>query len=265
MSYSHLPHVQVELDGPVCVVSVARPETLNALNDETLQSLTAVFCGLAADDAVRCVILTGAEAKKPAFVAGADIGELVSQNALQAKRRSAVGQALCDSIENLGKPVIAAVNGFALGGGLELALACHIRLAAECARLGLPEVTLGIIPGYGGTQRLPRLIGLGPALELITTGRQVSAAEAKEIGLVNHVYPDGELMDAAQKMAGKIVRNGPLAVRFAMESVLRGRSLPVDEAMRNERNLFGLVSSTADMREGLSAFLDKRQAEFKNE
>lgn len=256
-------NIRVEKDGAIATVLVARPDKLNALNDRTLDELTEAFGELQTDAGLRCVILTGAEAKRPAFVAGADIAELAEQDPLEAKRRSRTGQGLCDLIENLGKPVIAAVNGFALGGGLELALACHIRLASSEARLGLPEVTLGIIPGYGGTQRLPRLIGLGPALELIATGRHVDAAEALRLGLVNAVHEPGELMDAARKMAGKIARNGPVAVRFALEAALRGRSQPLEEALRYERNLFGLVSSTADMREGLKAFLEKRAAEFR--
>jgi enoyl-CoA hydratase len=249
----------------LAVVSVARPTTLNALNDATLKELGHAFAELRDDDSVQCVILTGGEAKKPAFVAGADIGELADQAPLEAKRRSRLGQGVCDAIENLGKPVIAAVNGFALGGGLELALACHIRLAAESARMGLPEVSLGILPGYGGTQRLPRAIGIGPALELIMTGRHVTADEALALGLVNHVYPDDQLLDQARKLAGKILRNGPIAVRFALECALQGRSLPLEEGLRYETNMFGLISATADMREGLKAFLEKRRAEFKNE
>ena len=262
MSYEN---IAVERDGAVATVSVTRPQTLNALNDATLAELTDAFGELAGDDDVRCVILTGGEAKRPSFVAGADIGELVAQDPPAAKRRSRVGQGLCDRIENLPKPVIAAVNGFALGGGLELALACHIRIAAEGARMGLPEVTLGIIPGYGGTQRLPRIIGLGPALELLASGRQVTAEEAKELGLVNHVYAADELMKQARKLADKIVKNGPIAVRFVLEAALHGRSQPLDEGLRHETDLFGLISSTRDMREGLKAFLDKRPAEFRNE
>jgi enoyl-CoA hydratase len=261
MGYENISLVREEA---LAIVSVTRPTTLNALNDATLDELARAFDELRDDDSVHCVILTGGEAKKPAFVAGADIGELADQEPLEAKRRSRLGQGVCDRIENLGKPVIGAVNGFALGGGLELALACHIRLAAESARLGLPEVSLGIIPGYGGTQRLPRAIGIGPALELILSGRHVNAEEAHALGLVNHVYPDGELLDQARKLAGKILRNGPIAVRFALECALRGRSLPLDEGLRYETNMFGLISATADMREGLKAFLEKRRAEFKN-
>jgi len=259
MGYSN---VQVSREGAVAEVSVCRPDKLNALNDETLVELTQAFGDLRDDAAVHCVILTGGEAKKPAFVAGADIAELAQQDALAAKRRSRLGQGLCDLIEGLGKPVIAAVNGFALGGGLELALACHVRLAAAGARMGLPEVTLGIIPGYGGTQRLPRLIGLGRALELITTGRMVDAEEALRIGLVNAVHAPGELLPAARAMAGKICANGPVAVRLALEAALHGQ--PLAAGLAYETNLFGLVSATADMREGLQAFLEKRPAKFRN-
>jgi len=257
--------IAIAREGAQAVVSVCRPDTLNALNDATLEELTHGFTGLRDEADVRCVILTGGEAKKPSFVAGADIAALIKQDPMQAKRRAHLGQGLCDVIENLGKPVIAAINGFAFGGGLELALACHIRLAAEGALMGLPEVTLGIIPGFGGTQRLPRAIGLGPALELLTTGRHVNAQEAQALGLVNHVYAPDELMGAARKLAGKIARNGPIAVRLALESALRGRSQPLEEGLRYEANLFGLVSATRDMKEGLQAFLDKRPAEFRNE
>jgi enoyl-CoA hydratase len=257
-------HIRLDRDAPLALVSIARPDKLNALNDATVAELTAAFSALRDDEGVHCVILTGGEAKRPAFVAGADIAELAEQDPLAAKRRSAAGQDLCDLIEDLGKPVLAAINGFALGGGLELALACHIRLASSEAKLGLPEVTLGIIPGYGGTQRLPRLIGLGRAAELIASGRMVGANEALACGLVNHVYPPAELMPEARKLAGTIARNGPIAVRFALECVLRGRSQPLDEALRYERNLFGLVSSTEDMREGLRAFLEKRPPAFRN-
>jgi len=258
-------NVSMQREGPLALVLVTRPDKLNALNDATLVELTAAFTELRADPAVRCVILSGGEAKRPAFVAGADIAEMADQEPLEAKRRSQLGQHLCATIEGLGKPVIAAINGFALGGGLELALACHIRLAAEGARLGLPEVTLGIIPGFGGTQRLPRLIGLAAAVELIATGRHVDAAEALALGLVNHVYPADRLLAEARALAGKIAANGPLAVRFALESALRGRSQPLDEALAYEANLFGMIAATRDMREGLKAFLEKRPAEFRNE
>jgi len=258
-------NLRLERDGAVAVVLVSRPDKLNALNDATLVELREAFLSLRDDRAVRCVILTGGEAKRPAFVAGADIAELADQQPLEAKARSHLGQGVCDLIENLGKPVIAAVHGFALGGGLELALACHIRLGSAEARLGLPEVTLGIIPGFGGTQRLPRTIGLGPALELIASGRQVGAEEAQKLGLLNHVHPAAELMAEAKKLAQKIAANGPIAVRLALEAALRGRSMPLDEGLRQEANLFGVVSASRDMREGLRAFLEKRPAEFRNE
>jgi enoyl-CoA hydratase len=262
MGYSHL---KVSRDGPVAVLAVCRPEKLNALSDATLEELMAAFTELRADDAVRCVVLTGAQAKRPAFVAGADIAELAGQDPLAARRRSRLGQGVCDLIEGLGKPVIAAVNGFALGGGLELALACHIRLASEGAKLGLPEVTLGIIPGYGGTQRLPRLVGMGMALELITTGRMIDAEEARSLGLVNRVLPPADLLPAAKELALKIAANGPIAVRLALDAALRGASLPLAAGLQGEQELFALVSSTADMREGLKAFLEKRPAQFRNE
>jgi enoyl-CoA hydratase len=261
MGYSQL---KVAREGPVAIVSVSRPEKLNALSDATLEELLGAFTGLRDDEAVRCAILTGGEAKRPAFVAGADIAELAGQDPLAARRRSRLGQGVCDLIEGLGKPVIAAVNGFALGGGLELALACHVRLASADARLGLPEVTLGIIPGYGGTQRLPRLVGMGMALELITTGRMVDAEEARSIGLVNRVLPPAELLPAAKELAGKIAANGPIAVRLALDAALRGASLPLAAGLAGEQELFALISSTADMREGLKAFLEKRPAQFRN-
>jgi enoyl-CoA hydratase len=261
MGYSHL---RVDREGPLAIVSVCRPDKLNALSDATLAELALAFEELRDDGALRCVILTGGEAKRPAFVAGADIAELAGQDPLAAKRRSNLGQGVCRLIENLGKPVIAAVNGFALGGGLELALACHIRVASTDARLGLPEVTLGIIPGYGGTQRLPRLIGLGAALELIASGRIVDAEEAKVLGLVNRVVAPAELLPAVKELAQKISANGPIAVRLALEAALFGASAPLEEGLAYEENLFGLVSATADMREGLKAFLEKRPAAFRN-
>jgi len=262
MSYKN---IRVDRDGARAEVFVSRPDKLNALDDDTLVELSQAFSALAAEDGLRAVILTGGEAKRPAFVAGADIAQLAEQGPVEAKERSRLGQGLCDIIEGFSCPVIAAVNGFAFGGGLELALACHIRLASEDARVGLPEVTLGIIPGFGGTQRLPRVIGLGPALELLATGRHVKADEALRIGLVNHVYGAGELMDEARKLADAIAANGPIAVRFALEAALKGRSLPMNEALFYEANLFGLISATADMKEGMRAFLEKRKAEFRDQ
>lgn len=261
MGYSHLRLVR---EGGVATLSVTRPDKLNALSDETLRELLGAFGELRDDPAIRCVILTGGEAKRPAFVAGADIAELAEQDPLAGRERSRLGQGVCDLIEALGKPVIGAINGFALGGGLELALACHIRLASSEARMGLPEVTLGIIPGYGGTQRLPRLIGLGAALELIATGRMIDAQEALALGLVSRVVPPGELMAAAGELAAKIAANGPIAVRLALDAAIRGVSLPLASGLAYEQELFALVSSTEDMREGLKAFLEKRKAQFRN-
>ena len=260
MGYSN---VHVARAGPVATLSVTRPDKLNALSDATLEELHAALGELRDDETVRCVILTGGPAKRPAFVAGADIAELAGQDPLAARRRSRLGQGVCDLIERLGKPVIAAINGFALGGGLELALSCHFRLASTDAKLGLPEVTLGIIPGYGGTQRLPRLIGLGAALELITTGRMIDAEEAKSLGLVNRVVPPAELLAAAGEIAAKICANGPIAVKLALDAALHGASLPLAAGLEGEQELFALVSSTADMREGLKAFLEKRPAQFR--
>ncbi len=260
MAYETL---SVGTEGGVALVTICRPDRLNAINDATLVELTAAFRALRDDGAVRCVILTGGPAKRPAFVAGADIGEMAGQTAAEGRARSLLGQALCDLIENLGKPVIAAVNGVALGGGLELALACHFRLASSDARLGLPEVTLGIIPGFGGTQRLPRAIGLGPALELLTSGRHADAAEAHRLGLVNQVYPPDQLLPEARKLAAKIAGNGPVAVRLALEAALAGRSQPLAEGLRLEATLFGLISATHDTQEGLKAFLEKRPPQYR--
>ncbi len=259
-------NVRVEREeGGVALVRVHRPDKLNALNDATVRELSDAFGGLQVDAVVRAVILTGAEAKRPSFVAGADIAEMAEQTPLEARARSQRGQALCSRIEHLGKPVIAAVNGFALGGGLELALACHLRFAADTALLGLPEVTLGIIPGFGGTQRLPRLIGLGPALELIATGKPVSAQEAYRLGLVNRVFQAGELLEAVRKCARTIAGNGPVAVRLALDAVQRGSAMSLDQGLAYETELFGLIASTEDMREGLKAFLEKRPAAFRGQ
>ncbi len=257
-------NTRTEREGAVATVFVARPSKLNALNDATLVELTEAFSELAGDEDIRCVILTGGEAKRPAFVAGADIAEMADQDPMTAKERSRLGQGLCDLIEGLGKPVIAAVNGFALGGGLELALACHFRVASADAKMGLPETTLGIIPGFGGTQRLPRAIGVGRALEMITTGRMMDAEEARACGLVNHVFAPDELMAKTNEIAATIARNGPIAVRLALESVLRGSSQPLSEGLALESNLFGLVAATEDMHAGLKAFVEKRHVEYKN-
>lgn len=241
-------------------VTINRPEKRNALNRKVMEELHDCFQGMKADEEVRAVILTGAGEK--AFVAGADINELAVQTPVEGKETSIRGQKTLDLIENLGKPVIAALNGFALGGGCEIAMACTLRVAAENAILGQPEVKLGILPGYAGTQRLPRLVGKGRALEIILTGESVNAQEAYRIGLVNQVVPAQELMAAAEKLAQKILANGPLAVRFALEAVNHGLEMTEAEGQFLEATLFGLCCTTADMKEGTRAFLEKRPAKF---
>ena len=241
-------------------VTVNRPEKLNALNRKTMDELHDCFQEIERDDEVRAVILTGAGEK--AFVGGADINELAVQTPVEGKELSMRGQKILDLIEHLGKPVIAAVNGYALGGGCELALACTIRIASENARLGQPEVKLGLIPGYAGTQRLPRLVGKGRALEMVLSGEPVSAAEAYRIGLVNQVVPAQDLMATAEKLAQKILANAPLAVKFALEAVNHGLEMTQAEGQFLEANLFGLCCTTADMQEGTRAFLEKRLARF---
>jgi enoyl-CoA hydratase len=257
MAYENL--LYEKRDG-IGFVTINRPDKLNALNDATVRELHEVFNAIAKDDEVKVAILTGAGEK--AFVAGADIGELAVQTPVQGKERSQAGQKALDLIENLGKPVIAAINGFALGGGCELTMACTLRLASDNARLGQPEVKLGIIPGYGGTQRLPRLIGKGRAMEMIITGEMISAQEAHRIGLVNQVTTKEELLPTAEKIARQIMANGPVAIRFCLEAVNRGLEAPLDEALLLEATLFGLSCTTDDMREGTSAFLEKRKANF---
>lgn len=244
----------------VAIVTVNRPDKLNALNQRVMKELGACFEGLRDDDDVRVVILTGAGEK--AFVAGADINELAVQTPVQGKETSLAGQRILDAIENLGKPVIAAVNGYALGGGCELAMACTLRIASENARFGQPEVKLGIIPGYAGTQRLPRLVGKGLAHQMILTGDPITAAEAYRIGLVNQVVPLNELMAAAEALAHKIMANAPLAVKFAMEAVNHGMEMTTAQGEFLEATLFGLCCTTADMKEGTRAFLEKRPAKF---
>jgi len=241
-------------------VTLNRPEKLNALNRKLVQELSACFHSIQGDDEVKAVILTGAGDK--AFAAGADVSELALQSPIEGRETSRRGQRIFSLIENLGKPVIAAVNGYALGGGCELAMACTLRVAADTSRLGQPEVRLGIIPGYAGTQRLPRLVGKARALEMILTGEAVTAQEAYRIGLVNLVVKPSELISAAETLARKIMANGPVAVRFALEAVHRGLDVSQDQGELLEATLFGLVSTTADMREGAQAFLEKRTAKF---
>lgn len=241
-------------------VTVNRPDKLNALNDVVVNELHDVFDSMAGDDEVQVVILTGAGEK--AFIAGADISQLAVQTPVQGKKRSEHGQKLLNFIERMGKPVIAAINGYALGGGCELAMACTLRIASENAKLGQPEVKLGIIPGYGGTQRLPRLVGKGRAMELVLTGEMIPAEEARRIGLVNHVTTREDLIPTAENIAQQIMANGPIAIQFCLEAVNSGLEMPQDEAMRFEATLFGLCCTTEDMREGTRAFLEKRKANF---
>jgi enoyl-CoA hydratase len=244
----------------LAVVQVNRPEKLNALNDEVIGELTAVFRALATDDGVGAIVLTGAGPK--AFVAGADIAELARMTAVTAVDVSRRGQALMDAVENCGKPVIAAVNGFAFGGGLELALACHLRVFAASAKVGLPEVGLGLIPGYGGTQRLPRIVGRGRALEMILGGDPIDAETARAWGLANRVVDAATVVEEAKTLARALLAKAPLAQRFALDAVLRGESAGPGEGLHAESHLFGLASATEDMREGLGAFLAKRKAAF---
>ncbi|HMI30384.1 MAG TPA: enoyl-CoA hydratase-related protein [Candidatus Limnocylindrales bacterium] len=253
-------NLTLETKDRIARVTVNRPKVLNALNEKTVCEIHAAFSSLREDADVGVVILTGAGEK--AFVAGADINELAVMTPLQGEASSKLGQAALREIETLGKPVIAAINGFALGGGCELALACHIRFASESARLGLPEVGLGIIPGYGGTQRLPRIVGLGLALELITTARIIDAQEALRIGLVNRVLPAAELIPHCEKVAGEILSRGALAVRYAMDAAIRGMETDLTQGLEREAGHFGLLAATDDMREGLKAFLEKRKATF---
>lgn len=246
----------VERREAVTVLTVNRPEVLNALNRETLAEIEDVAAAFAADPAQGALIVTGAGEKS--FISGADITELAPLDPRGAEELSRFGQRVFDRLENAGKPVIAAVNGYAFGGGCELALACHLRLASENAVLGLPEVGLGIIPGYGGTQRLPRLIGHARALELILTGRRVKAEEAERIGLVSRVVPQAQLLDEALKLAQSILKNAPIALAAALESVQRGANLPLDEGLRFESGRFGILAATEDMHEGMKAFIEKR-------
>jgi enoyl-CoA hydratase len=250
----------VERDGAVAVLTVARPAVLNALNNETIAELERAVSALSADDGVRVVVLTGAGDK--AFIAGADIRELAVLNPVAAEALAARGHALCHAIERMGKPVIAAINGYALGGGCELAMACTFRIAAETAKLGQPEIGLGLLPGYGGTQRLPRLVGTGRALEIMLTGAPVDAQEAWRIGLVNRVLPRDELMPQTRELARKIAAQAPVAVRYILAAVREGMGMTLVDGCSHEAGLFGLAAATSDWREGTSAFLEKRPARF---
>jgi enoyl-CoA hydratase len=253
-------NIRVERADGRATVIVSRPDKLNALNADTVRELGAAFRAVAQDDDVRGLVITG-EGEK-AFVAGADIGELAEMGPISGIDVSREGQEAFRVLERMGKPVVAAVNGYALGGGMELALSCHLRVASENARFGLPEVKLGIIPGYGGTVRLPRIVGRGRALELILTGEMIDARRAYEIGLVNRVVASDELRATAEGLLDTILANGPVALRFALEAVDRSLETSVDEGLGLESHLFGLLASTDDMREGMAAFLEKRKAEF---
>jgi enoyl-CoA hydratase len=258
MSYENI--LYDKQDG-IATITFNRPKVLNALNRKTVEELQSALLDARNDAGVRVLILTGAGEK--AFVAGADIGELAQQTPVGGKEFSIFGQSVFHLLETIGKPSICAINGFALGGGCELALSCSIRIASKTARLGQPEVKLGILPGYGGSQRLARLCGKGMAHELCLTGEMISAEEALRIGLVNHIHEPADLLPAAAAMAKKIIGNAPLAVKFTMEAIERGAEMPLEEGLFLEATLFGVACATEDMREGTKAFLDKRPAAFK--
>jgi enoyl-CoA hydratase len=261
MTLGTLENIVVERDGAVATITINRPKVLNALNTQTLDELSQALRAFKHDSEARVLIVTGSGEKS--FIAGADIKELAAQTPVSGRDHARRGQHVFDQIERLGKPVIAAINGYALGGGCELAMACTMRIAADTARLGQPEINLGIIPGYGGTQRLARLIGRGRALELLLTGDQISAAEAYRLGLVNRVVAAADLMAEARGLARALALKAPIAVRYILDAVSHGLEMPFSDAQMFEATLFGLISATADMREGTRAFLDKRQAEFK--
>jgi enoyl-CoA hydratase len=254
------PNIVLEKKDSIAYITINRPKVLNALNRQTVEELRDALLDARADDAVRVLILRGAGEKS--FVAGADIGELSQQTPVSGKEFSLFGQSVIHLLETMGKPSICAINGFALGGGCEIALACSIRIASKTARLGQPEVKLGIIPGYGGTQRLARLCGKGVAQELCLAGEMISAEEALRVGLVNHVYEPAELLPAAEALARKIIANAPVAVKYTMEAIERGMEMPQEEGLFLEATLFGLACATEDMREGTKAFLEKRPAKF---
>jgi enoyl-CoA hydratase/carnithine racemase len=251
----------IERDGAVVIVTINRPKVLNALNTVTIDELRRAMLDFRQDDSVRAIIVTGAGEKS--FVAGADINELAVQTPTGGREHALAGQHVFDVIENLGKPEIAAINGFALGGGCELAMACTLRIAADTARLGQPEIALGLIPGYAGTQRLARLVGKGRAMEMILTGTPIAADEALRIGLVTRVVPASQLMVEARKLAAQLATSAPVAMRYIINAINKGVEMPFAEACQYEATLFGLVASTDDMREGTSAFLEKRKPQFK--
>lgn len=264
-------NLKIEIDGPSAVLFISRPEVFNALNDETVKEIDCAISELQANEQVRAIVITGGalptKEGKPArhsFISGADINELAKQGVITGKGKSLLGQGVLNRIENCSKPVIAAINGFCFGGGFELALACHWRYAGEAAQIGLTETSLGIIPGYGGTQRLARLVGRGLALEMIARGERIGADEALRRGIVNRVFKQDELVSGAKAAVAEIAKNGPVAVAFGIEAVNRGLDTTLGEGLRIEADLFGVISASEDMREGLNAFLEKRAAVFKN-
>ena len=256
----NLENVLYETKGSIAYITVNRPKVLNALNTPTWSDLRRAFKHARNDEAVRGVILTGAGDK--AFIAGADIGELAQVSAVEAEQSSRFGQGVLDLIENLGKPVVAAVNGFALGGGCETAMACTMRIAVESAKFGQPEVALGLLPGGGGTQRLPRLVGKGRALQLILSGDMISAQEAYRIGLVNEIVPASELIARAETILNKIASNAPLAIKLALKATNMGMDTSQGEGLLLEASYFGLCAATEDKKEGTNAFLEKRAPQF---
>jgi enoyl-CoA hydratase len=258
MPYENLLY---EIRDGIAWITLNRPQVLNALNRKTMEELDHCLQQLEQEPGVGVLVLTGAGEK--AFAAGADINELARQTPVEGRAFALYGQSVLNRLENLGKPSIAAINGYALGGGCELAMACTLRIAARTARLGQPEVRLGILPGYGGTQRLARLCGAGVASYLILTGEMLSAEEALRIGLVQQVVEPAELRSAAEALARKILANAPLAVRYAMEAIRRGLEMPLAEGLQMEATLFGLLCATEDMREGTRAFLEKRTPQFR--
>jgi enoyl-CoA hydratase len=256
-----LENILLEIREPLAILTLNRPNVLNALNQAIFAELDAVFTELTASDSIRAILLTGAGDR--AFAAGADIQELARVSAAGGQQLAASGQRVLDRIEGCGKPVIACINGFALGGGCELAMACTLRLASETAKLGQPEAKLGLLPGYGGSQRLPRLIGKGAALKLLLTGEIISAAEAYRLGLVDEVLPPAELLPRAEKLALAIAANAPIAIRHTLAAVHAGYDLPLRQALELEASLFGLCCATEDKAEGTRAFLEKRPAVWK--
>ena len=256
-------NITVKVEGPLATLTIKRPEQLNALNRQTVGEFECALDGLAAEDSVRCVLVTGSGEK--AFVAGADIGELreAAGDSAAARELASYGQEVFAKLEGLGCPSVAMINGFALGGGLELALACTLRTASSTARLGLPEVSLGIIPGYGGTQRLARIAGPAVAREWVLTGDMFSAEEAHRVGVVNRVFAPEQLLEGTLKMIDTISSRGPIALQLGMQAIHRGQDMSLAEGQEMESDMFGKASTTEDMREGMTAFLEKRRPEFK--